>query len=63
MIDLLKRFLEHICARAISIWTQADDLLTEFKTAGLAFRAAVVADDAAAATAKLAEIKRLNGTV
>ena len=61
MIDLLKRFYwTSYLSRAIAIWTQADDLLSEFKTAGLAYRAAVVADDAAAATASLGEIKRLN---
>ena len=61
MIDLLKRFYwTSYLSRAIAIWTQADDMLSEFKTAGLAYRAAVVADDAAAATARLADIKRLN---
>ena len=61
MIDLLKRFYwTSYLSRAIAIWTQADDLLGGFKTAGLAYRAAVAADDAAAATTSLAEIKRLN---
>jgi signal transduction histidine kinase len=61
MIDLLKRFRwTSYLSRAIAIWTRADDLLSELETAGLGYRAAVVADDAAAATAGLAEIKRLN---
>ena len=61
MIDLLKRFhWTSYLSRAIVVWTRADDLLSEFKTAGLAYRAAVVAGDAGAATAGLAEIKRLN---
>jgi hypothetical protein len=38
-------------SRAIAIWTQADDLLSELKTAGPAYRAAVLTDDEAAATA------------
>jgi signal transduction histidine kinase len=61
MIDLLKRFRwTSYLSRAIAIWARADDLLSELKTAGLAYRDAVIADDAAAATASLAEIKRLN---
>jgi two-component system, sensor histidine kinase len=61
MVDLLKRFYwTSYLSRAIAIWTRADDLLGELKTAGLAYHAAVVADDVAAATATLAEIKRLN---
>ena len=61
MIDLLKRFRwNSYLARAIAIWSRADDLLGELKTAGLAYRAAVVGDDARAAIAGLAEIKRLN---
>jgi hypothetical protein len=61
LFDLLKRFRwTSYLSRAIAIWTRADDLLSELKTAGLGYRAAVVADDAAAATASLAEIKRLN---
>ena len=61
MIDLLKRFYwTSYLSRAIAIWTQADDLLGEFKSARLAYRAAVVKDDAAAATVSLADIKRLN---
>jgi two-component system, sensor histidine kinase len=61
MIDLLKRFRwTSYLSQAIAIWTRADDLLSELETAGLGYRAAVVADDAAAATAGLAEIKRLN---
>ncbi|HLK89143.1 MAG TPA: HAMP domain-containing sensor histidine kinase [Polyangia bacterium] len=61
MIDLLRRFSRNrYLSRAIVIWTQADDLLSEFKTAGLAYRSAVIANDAEAATARLADIKRLN---
>lgn len=61
MIDLLKRFhWTSYLSRAIAIWSRADDLLSQFKTAGLIYRDAVVADDVPAATASLAEIKRLN---
>ncbi len=61
MIDLLKRFYwTSYLSQAIAIWSQADDLLSEFKTAGLVYRTAVVAEDAEASTASLAEIKHLN---
>jgi signal transduction histidine kinase len=61
MIDLLRRFYwTHYLSQAIAIWTEADDLLTEFKTAGLAYHAAVVADDQATASRRMAEIVRLN---
>jgi signal transduction histidine kinase len=61
MIDLLRRFYwTSYLSRAIAIWAEADDLMARFKTAGLAYRAAVGADDAAKATASLAEVERLN---
>jgi len=61
MIDLLRRFSwTSYLSRAIAIWSDADDLLTEFKTAGLAYHAAVVADNQAAVSSRMAEIKGLN---
>jgi signal transduction histidine kinase/HAMP domain-containing protein len=61
MIDLLRRFYwTSYLSRAIAIWTDADDLLAEFKTAGLAYHAAVVAGDQGTASTRMAEIKHLN---
>jgi signal transduction histidine kinase len=61
MIDLLRRFYwTSYLSRAIAIWTDADNLLTEFKAAGLAYHAAVVADDQATVSARMSDIKRLN---
>lgn len=61
MIDLLQRFYwTSYMSRAITIWSEADNRLFEFKAAGLDYHAAVAAGDAVAASAKLEEIKRLN---
>ncbi len=61
MIDLLRRFYwTSYLSRAIAIWSQADDLMARFKTAGLEYRAALGAGDAARAAASLAEVERLN---
>ena len=61
MIDLLERFSwTRILSRAIAVWTDADNLLMKLEAAGLDYHAAIVADDHAVASAKLAEIKSLN---
>jgi len=61
MIDLLRRFHSvTYLARAIDVWSAADQLLGEFKSAGLAYRVAVAGGDRAAATQSLANLKQLN---
>jgi len=61
MIDLLRRFHSvSYLARAIGAWSAADELLGDFKAAGLTYRRAIVGGDQAVASRTLAELKRLN---
>ncbi len=61
MIDLLRRFhWVSYLSRAISIWSAADDMLGEFKAAGLAYRGAIAQGDRTAAVHSMADLKHLN---
>ncbi len=61
MIDLLRRFYwTSTLSRAIAVWTDADNMLTKFEAECLAYHAAVLGGDRAAASSKLAEIDNLN---
>ena len=54
MIDLLRRFYwTSTMSRAIAVWTDADNMLTKFEGECLAYHAAVLAGDRAAASSKL----------
>jgi len=61
MISLLRRFywISYL-SRAIDAWTRADDLLAQFKRAGLDLHSAVVAADDSRGAAVLAELVELN---
>jgi signal transduction histidine kinase len=61
VIRLLRRFywISYL-SRAIEVWTRGDELLSELKSAGIAYKQALVAGDQARASALGTQLKTIN---